>query len=663
MLYGFTYFISVSPPDPKRAGNLSRPLPEVPGTPSSPPASTLHPLHPHQNPSFQEEGDEKASAGSGDLLGLGSHSQSAPPPPSNGNSAENSGKDFFSQLNWQGNQESAKSAGYVPFEDKIPADLESGSSSGSESGGSGSSSSGDSSDEFNEFQAGRSPIRFSATAAANQNAPGSSSSRPHQRESETGLLIGNLGAGSGNSVGGSNGVPASGSSASEKLTQQTPQIKLIEFGGSESSEQAPPPPSSSSSSFAIMDPFQTSTTATTSSSTSAGGMDIFQDTPSSTSGSSNKAPSSSNFERVGFDPFSAFISADTANSSQSADSALDDLFGFGGSSARNSTTGFSQSAGSVSGISGGGATNFFDPFGSLAGGQSTTTTAGPNAGTSSSGASLFGGPSLMPTPSAQQPPLSSSTSSSPANEPHATNLLGEPFSSPATVLTPSTLQSENVASRKMSSPDPFHAQKRPFIPTNNLSTSFSSNVSFSHPNLAAFGGTKPSGNRQHGGWGYGMGSVSHNTSPRRSPSPVALQSSSSMENIHQQQQQQQQTQFDPFGQFNLQKMSGVGANAAKPTSSGNRPASASTTTTKPPPTGNSYQPYYMQNQAGSKNGMNHQSSSGSSSAAQKQGLVGGAGGGMGPKVKSQPIFQGRPQSPNYNPSLFSTVGNKTGMYI
>ena len=675
--------------------------------------SPVPPAPPHRPPSTpstptrtQEEGDEQASAGGGNLLNLGGPAQSAPPP-SHG-SAGNAGQDFFAQLDWQDQQANAKSAGYVPYEDKIPEDFESddsGSSSGSDS------SSDDSSDEFNEFQIGRSPILFSAS-----NQKPVSSQR--QQENMGGLLIGNFTSDSSSSGMGSGAVQSSVSSSSGRpsrngsYSQQAPSIKLIEFGGEEGGEQVQPPTTFSKSTSAAAtnsssDPFQSSSaaasggmdifqniSASASASTSAGGMDIFQDTLSSTSNSSsNKTASAGAFGEVGFDPFSAFVSADAAKSSQGADSALGDLLGFGPSS--ESSSGFSQSAGSVSAGSGGateraqkpatqpsGSSNFFDPFGSLGSNQTATTSSTASVGhtssaqASSSNASsdinLLGGPPLMPTPSVPAPSTSNTTTtttSSLSNDPNMTNLLGEPFNSTASVLTPSTLQS-----RKLSSPDAFQTQKRPSIPINNLSASFTSNVSFSHPNLTAFGGNQPgtssSSSSRQGGWNYGMGSVSHNTSPRRSPSPVPPQSSSSTGNISH---QQQQNQFDPFGQFNLQQMAGLGAGSTKPstTAGGSRPGSANPTTSKLPPTGNSYQPYYMKNnQASSRNGLNHhhhqqqqQQQPGSGVTGAGGGSGGGRQGGMGSKVKSQPIFQARPQSPNYNPSYFSNVGKKTGTSI
>jgi hypothetical protein len=120
-------------------------------------------------------------------------------------------------------------------------------------------------------------------------------------------------------------------------------------------------------------------------------------------------------------------------------------------------------------------------------------------------------------------------------------------------------------------------------------------------------------------------------------------------------QHQQQNQFDPFGQFNLNSMTGD-SGVAKAQQAGGRPASATTTTSSSskPPTGNSYQPYYMQqNQSQHRNGTQAQGAQ-QTTPAQNQGSK------QGTKPKATSTFHTRPQSPNYNPSMFSTAGNKTG---
>ena len=547
--------------DPVKAALVSRQLPRIPVTsPTSPPADILLPS---LNPNFLEE---TTSAGGGNLLNL-SDTSPAQPQTSNGTSkASDAGRDFFSQLDWQESKENAKSAGYVPFEDRIPEDFESASGSSS-----GSSSDGESSDEFNMFHA---PVR--------------PDSKQGSIADEGGLLIGNF---------------DDNTTAGTDLESNTPQIKLIQFGAELSESQQTPPTSSPTS---YVDPFQ-------------------QQQPSS----SSSKPTSDPFGVV-FDPFSG-LSSTEANPPSNADSAFGDLLGFGiGDSVQTpmpqsgTTSNTASEVPSNPPTQSSGTEDFFDPFGSLSGNQGT--------------------PTLMPTSTV--PPSNFSRNGHRYSEPFT-----NPSMMPSSVLTPEVTQNQG---RKLSSPEPSWGSKRPPSATSNkLSASFSASVSHSHPNLASFGATRLSSSsssaQKHSGWGSGMGitgmggSVSHNTSPRRSPSPVPQ--SSSTGNIAQ---QAQTTQFDPFQQFNLSEIS-EGMNGMKV--SGAKPPPATSHHSKPP-TGNSYQPYYMQKQG--RNGAQQQSTSQPSRQANT---------GVGPKPKSASTFQARPQSPNYNPSLFSTVGNKTGMCI
>lgn len=483
------------------------------------------------------------------------------------NGTSNAGHGFFSQLNWQEHKENAESAGYVPFEDRIPEDFESVSGSSS---GSSSSSDGESSDEFNMFHA---PVNPDSKKSSGGGGGGG-------LVDEGGLLIGNLGSDTGNNAQSSN----------------TPQIKLIEFG-SEPSEPQQAPPTSTPASY--VDPFQ-------------------QQQPSSVPSSSK--PISDPFGVV-FDPFSG-LSSTEANPPSNADSAFGDLLGFGlGDSVQTATpqsettasTGAESKGSSRMPTQSSGEKDLFDPFGSLGGNQKA--------------------PTLMPT--------STVSAATPSNFYHG-HRYSEPFTNPSAVMPPSVQlapQATQNQGRKLSSPGPLVGHKPP-ITTNKLAASFSATVSHSHPNLASFGAAPPSSSTyEHSGWDSGMGmggSVSHNTSPRRSPSPIPQ--SSSTGNIS-------QPPPDPFQQFNLKDVSG-GMNGVKPSST------TPTSQHSKPPIGNSYQPHYMQNQA--RNGTQQHSSQPNSSRL--------ASTGMGPKPKPASTFQTRPQSPNYNPSLFSTIGNKTGNY-
>lgn len=525
--------------DPTKAAILSRQLPQIPVTsPTSPPADIFLPSH---NPNFMEE---TSSAGSGNLLNL---STTTPPQPQASSEPGKAGHDFFSQLEWQEDKPNAESAGYVPFEDKIPEDFESASGSSS-----GSSSDEESSDEFNMFSAPAYP------------APKQSG------DTGEGLLIGNLGISP--TAGDSMGTPSN----------TTASATLIEFGTESAEKQPVSAPATS------VDPFQQQ-----------------QQQPASST--------SDSFGGVVFDPFSSFSSPQT-------NSAVGDLLGFGASDPLQPATPQTKPAEVPKEPehppTQAGEDDFFDPFGSLGGNKAT--------------------PTLIPTATA------------PSNF-SSGHRFSEPFTGSSTgFLAP---QAPLNQGRKLSSPEPFGSQKPP-INTNTLSTGFSGNVSFSHPNLASFGATHPSSAVPHAnsGWGSGFGiggSVSQNTSPRRSPSP--LPQASSTGNIS-----QPQAKADPFAQFNLKDLSGS-MNGAKQPSAKPAPANSQSLHSKPP-TGSGYQPYYMQSQA--RNGtQQHAHSSQVQSNSSKS-----AGTGIGPKSRSSSAFQTRPQSPNYNPSLFSTVGSKTGMY-
>lgn len=352
----------------------------------------------------------------------------------------------------------------------------------------------------------------------------------------------------------------------------------------------------------------------------------------------------SDVQEVAFDPFGGLSS--TAD--QNANSAIGDLLGLGLDDPGKNAGHPSQSVPTAS--KSGGTGNLFDPFGSL-----NNQTSDPFKSTNGSGVShtfnlLEESPKLMPMSNLSAPLPSFS--------------MAHRHSVPSNLLTPSAITSEPMhsQSRKLSTPDPFQPQQPP-APADTLKTSFSSKASFSHPNLSSFGSNQQqwafSSNKQGGlgsgmrvGMGMGMrGSASHNTSPQRSPSPNRAQSSSTG-NLTQEE-QPSRVKFDPFGQFNLKEISGGAKAGSRPGSSGF--TSTSTTQHSKPPTGNSYQPYYMQNQANSRSNGLQQSGS--------QSQINPTRTGMGAKPTAASAFQARPQSPNYNPPLFSTAGNKTGWLI
>lgn len=224
----------------------------------------------------------------------------------------------------------------------------------------------------------------------------------------------------------------------------------------------------------------------------------------------------------------------------------------------------------------------------------------------------------------------------------------DPFTQQSSMLTASTAP---VQSRKFSSPTLAFTQTTT-RPTNTLAASFSSNVSHSHPNLASLNGSnmQPFSTALESGWRGFRGSASHNTSPRRSPSPTPMpHSSSSMGNIAQ---HQQPNRFDPFQQFTLNSVvGGTGGATASQAGTAPAPANGRTTTQTAKP---SCQPYYMQSQPQHRNGL--QQPAASQNQSNKQGAQNGS------KTKATSAFRTiRPHSPNYNPSLFSTVGNKTGI--
>lgn len=496
------------------------------------------------------------------------------------------GRDFFAQLDWQEHQQKVESAGYLPYQDRIPEDFDSASTSSSGSSG----SSGGSSDEFNQFQVGT--MSYSSA--------GNGAGKP--LDDEGGLLIGNFESGSG-VVGG------------KEEEGNNPRVKLIEFGAEQSEGQSQPPPRDPlggevSKPAPYIDPFQQNPVASTASNEQAA--NVF-----------GGGASTDMFGGVVFDPFGGLSAAET-EPTQNANSAFGDLLGLG-SNTENATPTRSSSGGSAGGqrlgnAGSGGAEStgdMFDPFGSIGVSQ----------------ANRSGGNLLLP------------TLSTPAN-PSMGHRYSEPFTLQSSLLPPSASPGQ---ARKLSSPTPGEIRPPPSHATSTLAASFSSNVSHSQPNLASLNGNRqPSATALGSGWGgsgFG-GSASHNTSPRRSPSPsLVSQSSSSMGNIAQP--PQQSNQFDPFRQFNLSAMTGNPSTAQ----TGIGPGSASTSYGTKPPTGNSYQPYYMQNQSQHRNGMQQQNQ------GNKQGTAG-----MGSKPKATSTFRTRPQSPNYNPSLFSAsaVGNKTG---
>lgn len=553
----------------------------------------------------------------------------SPPPSSDplgpradaGNAA---GRDFFSQLDWQEQQKDAKSAGYIPFQDQ---DLDSGSSSGS-------SSSGSSDHEFNEFQAGD-------FLKSSRSAPGPwKQSSAFDQSGGSGLLIANFESESSETQPTAH-IDKSGISASE------PQIKLIEFGAGQEDKLVP----------------ASSSSGPNSGSASRSGSVPYVDPNLPASEPASTAPVAADAFGVVFDPFGG-LSAVEDSSSKTADSAFGDLLGLGpDNSGRNSTQsgslkfageGFGEPVG-VPGavpVSSSGTDNIFDPFGGLGATQATTGHVHSDPFTVPNGSAVSGSNNIMFNLLGDSPSLMPTMT--PSIQAHRQSMPSTNISSHTGLLAPSAA-SQN---RKLSSPEfQHHPQPMAKVLTNKLSASSVSNVSHSQPNLASlFVGNQPAAFASTGqdgqSRGVGMrGSVSHNTSPRQTPSPTPLSGSSG--NVTQ---QQQATELDPFGQFNLKQV--LGGSSSNGQTRPHRPDSASaaskaSTKPAPPPTGNSYQPYYMQSQSGSRNGM-QQPGSRTQMNSGKQ-----AGTGMGPKTKSQSSAF-TTQSPNYNPSLFSSVGNKTG---
>ncbi len=173
-----------------------------------------------------------------------------------------------------------------------------------------------------------------------------------------------------------------------------------------------------------------------------------------------------------------------------------------------------------------------------------------------------------------------------------------------------------------------------FLPVNPPTTQFSSNAfSHSQPNLSGGNGQQTTTS------GFGnRGSASHNTSPlntspRTSPIPFG-----STGNVSQ----------DPFGQFNLQQMTG-----SRPPPSRQPAPTQSAMAQKPPhPT---YTPFYMQknntsnSQSQNQNGQNRSSNPSRSNS-------------KSPNAQQPAPAQQRstsPRQPNYNPT-FSAPASKTG---
>ncbi len=644
--------------DPKKASLLTRKLPEIPGTPTTPPASHIFL---HQNLSAMRE-EESSSAGGGNLLNLGDSGGPAPSQSGHNRGTEplNNGQNFLSTLDWQQNAESTE---YMPYQDQIPEDFESNSSSSSGSGGSSSSD-----DEFNEFKTG---------LLLGNGTPSDAFKRLGEDNGEEGMsLI------SESSSGGGGGGGAGAASKEGRVTQggsgHSAPFKLIEFGAEEAI--------SSSSTFAAKPP---------TSSSSSSYLDPFQQAPSSSSRQHTTKSSSSDAAEVMFNPWSGFDQTEN-NSSKNTDSALGDLLGLNSDNSRQQPSPLAPQAeirtsttGETSGAGGRGARQEEDIFGlfgkSNASSQSshpdpflqptaatTTTTSSTQPSVRNEGGGdmfdlLGGSPSLMPTSTLPAPMSTAHRMSEPFT--HSSGLLAPSMSGP-----PTTLQS-----RKLSSPVMMASTSSqvPLQATNLAPNIATSSVSLSHPNLSSFG-TQPNNSAQQGlgtrggstaGFGTGgsgfsggmRGSASQNTSPRRSPSPVSM--SSSTGNLSKQQQQ------NPFDQFNLHQLSSGGNRPGVGGTATPRPSSATTTTTTttmPPPMGNNYQPNYMQQQQNqSRSGVYMSNSQPHVGSPNRQGNGVGSkpprpGNGTGPKSKPAPTFQARPHSPNYNPSLFSSAGSKTG---
>ena len=584
------------------------------------------------------------------------------------------GHDFFSQLNWQEDRRrNAESAGYVQFEDQVPEDNES--ASGSSSGSSSSSSD----DEFNAFQSGG--LFGSSTKSGLQFGKGGRGS------GQGDLLFANV------SSFGENSAPRSDSSSQKKEKNHermpnAPQIKLIEFGA-DSNEQGLPPSSSTPASY--VDPFQQNSSTTTTKQASY--MDPFQENHGTTT--NTQTTMTPDVSGVVFDPWSGLSHPEEQKTS--SNSAMDDILGWSNADEQSevrtagseafvqNTSGdqfdpFGQSASSSNASSSQSGTKYVDPFEKIESSTKTTPTTTPNETTKKETDPFFmlgESPLLAPTSTVSATPSPSSSSSIAHHQ-------NDPFGD---LLAPSQSTIKPLSqSRKLSSP-PLLAHPPP-ASMQNLSASFSGNFSLSHPDLTF--GTQPAsttgwghrmgmkgsgigtGSASHntsplrspspnplsqpmsksGGWAPGMGmgmkgSVSHNTSPRRTPSPpTCVPQYGSTGNLA----KQQAPSYDPFGQFNLKQMAGTPNGVQSHAAATSKPVANSSK----PPMGNSYQPLYMQSnsKSNSRTGLSH---SGSQPQLNKNSTTG-----VKPKSRPTSAFQSQ-QTPNYNPSVFSSAGNKTGL--
>ena len=555
------------------------------------------------------------------------------------------------QFEWHENQNTAKFGGYVPFHDQIP-DVKSHSDSRNSSSGSSDD------EEFSDFRG----IIF-----------GNVSGKLKKKADTNGALFANLEAARLNSHGKQEGT-------------------LIEFGSEEEVKGARNTHHHDTTPVPCIDPFQHPLTATTLANT--------------------KLSSSSMSDGVVFDIWGSLSPTEINGGSRGGSTALPtpvvgDMLGLGISdhthNSHEDACTFGEEKSNTRATEVSSSSDLFDPVGNASAdifgifdsvhsnGIAISCTNGGSVSASSSikqldaidaTFNLMGDPPMLVpvVPKQSSPPSSSSPVPPSFTVASTTNGIGT-SSRRISSLSQGTLNNQTIfelftpSSSTISSsvPQEFSKKHGPPIFKNTLYPEPSLNVSHSYPNLSLAGqqlqqhmnGGKLRGTGDIGGTlninGVLGRSSSQNTSPMRTPSPVAQSRSS--ENLSRGARGQQQTKIDPFGQFTLKTLSDQGQGAAgrneiQPTSSRHTVTAHSTGM---PPTGNVYRPFYMQNQSNSGTSVGGVSHSRTTSAqphatAGSQRLATGTK----PKLAASSAFQPRSQSPNYHLSFSSVANSKTG---
>ncbi len=651
---------------------IGRRLPDVPVTPTSPPSENLVPLLSQQQPQQPYSNlvdvaeEEQASAGSGNLMGGAKLTPDE-------RATVQAAKEFFSQFDWQSEENASKEeySGYVQYEDQATG------KKGPRPGSSSSSGSSSGDDGLN-FQATSYGPLVENLYAQPAKLKAKNADDPFLTESR-----------------------ARGEVEMEKLIEVSTEedIESIQLGASNASSNGlsfnqSEGTSGTPDAFAgvVFDPWGTFSPPDENGDTAGSGelnidemfgLGVSDSAKTNTTVNPNSAPAGSGPETSttqntspNLDTFDPFGSTQTTNMSSYNPFSTNLSASFSGTVPSNGNTGMKGSSNNCSSSSSnisqaqakqsGGMTN--DPFGMLG------------------DASLHAPMNITSTASPESPVHSTGLA---ANAPAGlgSHMHSEPFVDFGSFLTPSPASTGPTSTRKLSSPVPQQfanvgQSQQPaggVYGRSNLAPSQPPRVSLSHPNLSLASQNQPmqpnSGIGRGGatsGWNssssYGLGgSLSHNSSVRRSPSPVA--GSKFTENVSLT--DNTSASFDPFQQFNIKSMSGQpqgssnsqgqGTSMRNGTSHPSAPRATQTNSSGLPPTGNSYRPYYMQSQAGQP-GAGGQRTNGvgtSRSNGAVPGKQGGGGAASNPKTSS--VFHHRPQSPNYNPSYGG--GSKTGEKI